>query len=216
MDLQLLNVDLFKKLSLAIAIIRNTPPGIKPDVFARSLSKRLFPRTDRSRQLVSLLDEHLLLRQQEFLSRSMLVHPTLTSCISLMDLTNATAVEHPTSRQSLTNEYEYGEFAEKVCSLREAKRHMRITDIEFLLGTLSKWISAADVDQRTLPVDACLYAIQLIAHQLRTDNDKPYHIILDLLPMIDKFLDGLLDLLEHTNDGHAYCLQQMVISLGQW
>ncbi|CAF4779851.1 unnamed protein product, partial [Rotaria sp. Silwood2] len=59
MDLQIINVELFKKLSLAIAIIRNTPDGIKPDVFTRILSKRLFPRPNSSSQLVSILDSRL-------------------------------------------------------------------------------------------------------------------------------------------------------------
>jgi len=213
MDLQLLNVDLFKKLSLAIAIIRNTPSGIKPDVFTRSLTKRLFPRPNRSNQLVSILNEYLILRQQDLLSRFLPSHSTISSSISFMDLTNATIDNNDLNKKSI-NEYEYGEFAEKVWKLKDKKRPIKIDDIEFLLNTISKWITI-DVDHRTLPTDACLYTIQLIANNLKTDNDKPYHIILDLLPMIDKFLDSIFDILEQIIDNHVYYLHQMIISLGK-
>jgi hypothetical protein len=212
MDLQLLNVDLFKKLSLAIAIIRNTPSGIKPDVFTRSLTKRLFPRPNRSNQLVSILNEYLILRQQDLLSRFLPSHSTISSSVSFMDLTNAT-IDNNDSNKKPINEYEYGEFAEKVWKLKDKKRPIKIDDIEFLLNTISKWITI-DIDHRTLPTDACLYTIQLIANNLKTDNDKPYHIILDLLPMIDKFLDCIFDILEQIIDNHVYYLHQMIISLG--
>jgi hypothetical protein len=206
MDLQVLNVDLFKKLSLAIAIIRNTPVGIKPDVFTRSLAKRLFPRLNRSNQF----DEHLILRQQDLLSRFLPSHSTITSSISLMDI--ATVPNDSNTRA--TNEYEFGEFAEKVWKLKDKKYRIKIDDIEFLLNTITKWITTTDIDHQTLPIDACLYTIQLIANNLKTDNDKPYHILLDLLPIIDKFLDCILDILEHTIENNIYYLHQMIVSLG--
>jgi hypothetical protein len=209
MDLQVLNIDLFKKLSLAIAIIRNTPPGIKPDVFTRSLAKRLFPRLNRSDQLVFKLDEYLILRQHDLLSRYLPSHSTLTSSISLMDLSTADdLIKKP------TKEYEYGEFAEKVFKLKDKNRQIKIDDVEFLLNTLTKWITTTDIDHRIIPTDACLYTIQLIANNLKTDNDKPYHIVLDLLPIIDKFIDCIFDILEHTVDNNVYYLHQMIISLG--
>lgn len=212
MDLQGLNVDLFRKLSLAIAIIRNIPSGIKPDVFTRSLAKRLFPRPNRSNQLVSILDEHLILRQQDLLSRFLPSHSTITSSISLMDFANASIDNH----KKTINEYEYGEFAEKVFKLKDKKRQIKIDDIEFLLNTITKWITTTtDIDHRRLLTDACLYTIQLISNNLKTDNDKPYHIVLDLLPMIDKFLDCILDILEHITDNNVYYLHQMIISLGK-
>jgi hypothetical protein len=206
MDLQVLNIDLFKKLSLAIAIIRNTPSGIKPDVFTRSLAKRLFPRLNRSSQL----DEYLILRQQELLTRFLPSNSTLTSSISLMDLTTADDLN-----KKPTKEYEYGEFAEKVFKLKDKNRQIKIDDVEFLLNTLTKWITTTDLDYRILPIDACLYTIQIIANNLKTDNDNPYHIVLDLLPMIDKFLDGIFDILEHTADNNVYYLHQMIVSLGK-
>jgi hypothetical protein len=211
MDLQVLNVDLFKKLSLAIAIIRNTPLGIKPDVFTRSLAKRLFPRLNRSNQLISIVDEHLILRQQDLLSRVLSSHSIISSSISLMDIAT---VANDSNRKS-TNEYQFGEFAEKVWKLKEKKYHLKIDDIEFLLNTITKWITTTDIDHQILPIDACLYTIQLIANNLKTDNDKPYHIVLDLLPIIDKFIDCILDLLEHTSENHIYYLHQMIVSLGQ-
>jgi hypothetical protein len=209
MDLQVLNVDLFKKLSLAIAIIRNTPSGIKPDVFTRSLAKRLFPQSNLSNQL----DEHLILRQQDILSRFISSHSTITSSISFMDFTTATTDDNNNSNKKLTNEYEYGEFAEKVYKLKDKKYQIKVDDIEFLLNTITKWIT--DIEHHILPTDACLYTIQLIANNLKTDNDKPYHIVLDLLPIIDKFLDCILDILEHTIDNNVYYLHQMIISLGE-
>ena len=212
MDLQELNVDLFKKLSLAIAIIRHTPPSITPEVFTRSLAKRLFPQPNRSRQLISLLDEHLLLRQQDLLSRFLPTRSTLTSSVSLMDFATV-IVNNDNSQQKLTNEYEYGEFAEKVLQLKDKKYQMKIDHIEFLLSTLTKWITHNDINHYTLPTDACLYTIQVIANHLKTDNDKPYHLVLDLLPMIDKFLDCLLDILEQTIDTNVDYLHQMIISL---
>ncbi|CAF0927808.1 unnamed protein product [Adineta ricciae] len=212
MDLERLNVNLFKKLSLAIAIIRNTPSGIKPDVFTRSLAKRLYPRSNRSNELVSLLDEHLILRQQNLLSRFVSNHSTLTSSISLMDITNADT-DHEQSNKTTMNEYEYGEFAEKVLKIKNRTYHMKINDIEFLLNTLTKWITMSDIDHRTMPIDACLYTIQIVANCLKTDNDKPYHIILDLLPMIDKFIHSVFDLLEHTMDDNVNYLHQIIISL---
>jgi len=212
MDLQVLNVDLFKKLSLAIAIIRNTPSGIKPDVFTCSLAKRLFPRPNRSNQLISILDEHLILRQQDLLSRFLPSHSTLTSSVSLMDFTTVTT-DNDDSNKKLTNEYEYGEFAEKLLKLKDKKHQIKIDDIEFLLNTLTKWIIKTDINHQTIPTDACLYTIQVIANNLKTDNDKPYHIVLDLLPIIDKFLDSILDILEHTIDYNVYYLHQMIISL---
>jgi hypothetical protein len=216
MDLQVLNVDLFKKLSLAIAIIRNTPSGIKPDVFTRSLAKRLFPRPNRSNQLVTILDEHLILRQQDLLSRFIpSYHSTITTSISLMDFTTTTIDNNDLNKKS-TNEYEYGEFAEKVCKLKDKNYQIKVDDIEFLLNTITKWITTlTDIDHHILPIDACLYTIQLIANNLKTDNDKPYHIVLDLLPIIDKFLDCILDILEHTRDNNVYYLHQMMISLGE-
>jgi len=210
MDLQVLNIDLFKKLSLAIAIIRNTPFGIKPDVFTCSLAKRLFPRSNRSSQLVSILDEHLILRQQDLLSRFLPSHSKIPSSISFMDFTIAT-----NENKKPINEYEYGEFAEKVLKLKEKKYHMKIDDIQFLLNIITKWI-ITDLNHRILPIDACLYTIQLIANNLKTDNDKPYHIILDLLPIIDKFLDCILDILEHIIENNVYYLHQMIISLGKY
>ncbi|CAF1318652.1 unnamed protein product [Rotaria sordida] len=213
MDLQIINFDLFKKLSLAIAIIRNTPDGIKPDVFTRILSKRLFPRSNHSSQLVSILDEHLILRQQDLLSRFLPSHSKLTSSISFMDFTIAT-IENDNLNKSQTNEYEYGEFAEKVFQLKDRKHQIKIDDIEFLLNTLTKWIiTTKDVNYQTIPINACLYTIQIIANNLKTDNDKPYHIVLDILPMIDKFLDCLFDILDHTTDNHLYFIHQMIISL---
>ena len=203
MDLQTLNIDLFKKLSLAIAIIRNTPPGIKPDVFTRSLSKRLFPRVNRS----TILDEYLILRQEDILARFGSSHSKISTSISLMDFS--------TSNKNLTNEYEYGEFAEKVWKLKDKKRLIKIEDIEFLLHIITKWINKTDINRPILLTDACLYTIQLIANNLKTDNDKPYHIVLDLLPIIDKFLDFLFDILEHTIDRNVYYLHQMIISLGK-
>ena len=201
MDLQVRNIDLYKKLSLAIVIIRNTPVGIKPDVFTRSLAKRLFPRLNHS-----IVDEHLILRQQNILSRLLSSHSTITSSISLMDIAT---ILNDTNRKS-TNEYEFGEFAEKVWKLKDKKYHLKIDDIEFLLNTIIKWIT----DHQTLPIDSCLYTIQLIANNFKTDNDKPYHIVLDLLPIIDKFLDCLIDLLEHTSENNVHYLHQMIVSLG--
>ncbi|CAF2819631.1 unnamed protein product [Rotaria sp. Silwood2] len=212
MDLQLINVELFKKLSLAIAIIRNTPDGIKPDVFTRILSKRLFPRPNSSSQLVSILDEHLILRQQDIISRVFPSHSKLTSSISFMDFTTAT-IENDDRNKKQTNEYEYGEFAEKVFQLKDRKYQIKIDDVEFLLNTLTKWIvTKTDIIHQTIPIDACLYTIQIIANNLKTDNDKPYHIVLDILPMIDKFLDCLFDLLDHITDNHIYFIHQMIIS----
>ena len=205
MNVQVLNIDLFQKLSLAIAIIRNTPSGIKPDVFTRSLAKRLCPRYD---QLHSILDEYLILRQNDLLSRLVSSRSTIPSSLSLMDINNES------HRNSTKNEYEYGEFAEKVCKLKDKTYRMKIDDIEFLLNIITKWL-LNDPEHRTLPIDACLYTIQLIATNLKTDNDKPYHIVLDLLPMIDKFLDCLLDLLERTSENHFSHLHQMVVSLGE-
>ncbi|UJR09887.1 hypothetical protein I4U23_014109 [Adineta vaga] len=213
MDLQILNIDLFKKLSLAITIIRNTPPGIKPDVFTRNLAKRLFPQLNRSGQLITLLDEHLIRRQQDFLSRSISSHSKLSSSLSLMDFTNAFSDHDQQSNKKITHEYEYGEFAGKILKLKDKKYQIKITDIEFLLNTLTKWILTIDIDHRTLPIDACLFTIQIIANHLKTDNDKPYHLVLDLLPMIDKFIDGILDLLEHSMENNVGYLHQMIISL---
>ena len=209
MNLQVLNVDLFQKLSLAIAIIRNTPCGIKPDVFTRSLAKRLFPRHDHSNQLDAIVDEYLLLRQADLLSRLCFPsHSTIPASLSLMDISNES------NPKSTHNEYEYGEFAEKVCKLKEKTYRMKIEDIEFLLNTIIKWL-LNDVEHRAFPIDACLYAIQLIASNLKTDNDKPYHIVLDLLPMIEKFLDSLLDLVERTREDQVVYLHQMIVSLGK-
>jgi hypothetical protein len=210
MDSHVLTVDLFKKLSLAVAIIRNTPSGIKPDAFTRSLAKRLFPR----HQLVSILDEHLILRQHDLLTRFLSSPSTLISSSSLMDFTSVT-IDNDDLNKRITNEYEYGEFAEKVSQLKDKKHQMKVTEIEFLINTLTIWITTADIDNRKLPIDACLYTIQLIANNLKTDNDKPYHIVLDLLSMIDKFLDCILDLLEHTIDDNVYYLHQMIISFGK-
>ncbi|CAF1329394.1 unnamed protein product [Adineta steineri] len=214
MDVQVLNVDLFKKLSLAIAIIRNTPSGIKPDVFTRSLSKRLFPRSNRSTQLVCLLNEYLILRQQDVLSRFLSSHSLLSSSISFMDLSIISSDQNDMNKK-LTNEYEYGEFAEKVLKLKDKKYRIKIDDIEFLLNILTKWITTTNINHhhQILPIDACLYTIQIIANHLKTDNDKPYHIVLDLLPIIDKFLDCILNILEHTLDKNVYYLHQMIISL---
>ncbi|CAF1167547.1 unnamed protein product [Rotaria sp. Silwood1] len=213
MDLQIINVELFKKLSLAIAIIRNTPDGITPDVFTRILSKRLFPRSNHSSQLASILDEHLILRQQDLLSRFLPSHTKLTSSISFMDFTPAT-IDNDDLNKKQTNEYEYGEFAEKVFQLKDKKYQIKIDDVEFLLNTLTKWIiTTTDINYQTIPIDACLYTIQIIANNLKTDNDKPYHIVLDILPMINKFLDCLFDILDHITDNHVYFIHEMIISL---
>jgi hypothetical protein len=157
---------------------------------------------------VLVLDEHLILRQQDILSRFLPSHSTMTSSISFMDFTIAT-LDHNDSNKKITNEYEYGEFAEKVWKLKDKKRQIKIDDIEFLLNTITKWITT---DVEILPMDAYLYTIQLIANNLKTDNDKPYHIVLDLLPMIDKFLDCIL---EHIADKNVSYLHQMIISLGK-
>ncbi|CAF1933985.1 unnamed protein product [Rotaria magnacalcarata] len=209
MDLQIVNIDLFKKLSLAIAIIRNTPDGFKPDVFTRILSKRLFPRADTSKQLSSLIDEHLILRQQDLLSRLLPSHSTLTSSNSFMDFTTTT--ENENLNKNITNEYEYGEFAEKIFQLKDQQHKIKIDDVEFLLNTLTKWMK--NIEHQTIPIDACLYTIQIIANNLKTDYDKPYHIVLDLLPIIDKFLDCLIDTIDHIEDHVVYVLHQMIISL---
>lgn len=205
MNIEILNIDLFEKLSLAMAIIRNTPSGIEPDVFTRCLARRLVSRDE---QYHSLIDEYLIFRQEDLLSRLDPVRSTIPSSLSLMDINNEL------HRNSIKNEYEYGEFAEKICKLKEKTYRMKIDDIEFLLTTITKWL-INDFDHRALPIDACLYTIHLIATNLKTDNDKPYHIVLDLLPMIDKFLDCLLDLLERTSENHFFHLHQMVVSLGE-
>ena len=207
MDLQALNVDLVQKLSLALVIIRNTPPGIKPEVFTRSLAKRLFPPPDRSAQLASLLDDQLFLRQQELLTR---LPSPLASSISFMDLSALTTVNGQSS-----NEYEFGDFAEKVCQLRDQHYHLKVPDIEFLLQMLMKWLMNIDIDNRAFPVDACLYTVQIIATKLQTDHHKPYHLVLDLLPLIDTFLDSLLDKIEQTAEANVASLHQMIISLGE-
>ena len=210
MDLQALNVDLVQKLSLALVIIRNTPPGIRPDVFTRSLAKSLFPPPDRSAQLVSLLDDHLLLRQQELLTRLLPPPSSFASSISLMDLSALNTVNEQSS-----NEYEFGDFAEKVCQLKDEHYHLKVPDIEFLLQMLMKWLMNIDIDNRGLPVDACLYTVQVMATKLQTDDHKPYHLVLDLLPLIDRFLDCLLDRIEQTADKNVPHLHQMIISLGK-
>ena len=104
---------------------------------------------------------------------------------------------------------------EKVCKLKDKKCQMKIDDIQFLLNIITKWITTTDINHQILPIDVCLYTIQLIANNLKTDNDKPYHIVLDLLPIIDKFLDCLLDILEHIIDNNVYYIHQMIISLGK-
>lgn len=214
MDLQLINIDLFKKLSLAIAVIRNTPNGIKPDEFTRILSKRLFPHKSSSTTIEVILDEYLILRQQDLLSRFLPSHTILTSSISLMDLTNIN--ENEDLNRNITNEYEYGEFAEKLLQLKDKNYKIKIEDIEFLISILTKWIQTTnDIDYRIIPFDTCLYAIQIIANHIKTDNDKPYHIILDLLPMIDKFIDILLDTIIHINDNYMNFIHQMIISLSK-
>jgi hypothetical protein len=212
MDLQALNIDLFGKLSLALAIIRNTPTGIQPDLFARSLAKRLFSTSNDSHRLMSLLDEHLLLRQRDLLTRLVPLHSSLSTSHSSMDV-SMILTSSDSHCLSSNNEYEYGDFAEKVCQLKARHYHLKIHDIEFLLNMLKKWIIVVDIDNRELAVDACLYTLQIIANKLQIDNDKPYHVVLDLLPLIDKFLDCLLDRIERTADDNIVYLQQMVIGL---
>ena len=215
MDLYRINVDLFNKLSLAIAIIRNTPSGIKPDVFTRILAKRLFPKIQHSNHLVSVVDEHLILRQQDLLSRLNSFSSTFSSSISRMDCSTASNENDDLDKNSI-NEYEYGEFAEKVSQLKDRKYQIKVNEIEFLLNTLMKWITTTiDTNRRTLPIDACLYTIQIITSHLKTDNNKPYHIVLDILSIIDRFLDFLLDVLGHIADSHVDYLHQMIISLGK-
>ena len=214
MDVQALNVDLFKKLSLAVTIIRNTPAGIKPEAFTRSLAKRVFPPPTRANQLASMLDEYLVLRQDDLLARLRPLPPpsSLAASISFMDLSSFAG----DSPRKVTNEYEHGDFADKVLQLKDRNYTMKVADMEFLLGTLLKWITSSDVDQRALPTDACLYTIQLIANHLKTDTEKPYHIVLGVLPMIDTFLDGVIETIERARDEtHVASLQQMIVSLGE-
>lgn len=198
MDLQNLNIELFKKLAFALMIIRNTPKGIRSDVFARSLAKRLCHRSN-------IIDEYLVRRQDDLLSRlDKQSDSKLTTSISMMDLTNL-----PNGKVRFNDQY--GLFADKVLKLKERKRLIKIDDIEILLDIISKWLT--NNQWIILPIDACLYTIQLIANHLKTDNDKPYHLILDLLPLIDKFFDCLFDILEQINETHVDFIHEMIISL---
>lgn len=198
MDSESLNIELFKKLAFALVIIRNTPKGIRSDVFTRSLAKRLYDRPS------MIIDEYLVRRQDDLLSRLLKdSNGKLATSISMMDLTTL-----PNEKFRFNDQY--GQFADKVYKLKERKRFIKIDDIEILLDTISKWLVTNEL---ILPIDACLYTIQLIANQLKTDNDKPYHIILDLLPIIDKFLDCLFDILEQINRKNISFIHEMIISL---
>ena len=206
----MLNVDLYGKLGVALAIIRQTPPGIPVDLFTRSLAKRIVSKRRLDVDLQKLDDEYLLLRQQDLLAR-LPTSSTLPSSYSLMDLTEFNHEE--LFARSPTNEYDYGDFAEKIVRLKNPSMSLKRDDLHFLFDLLGKSIRQLEFDRDVLPVDACLYAMQLIVSRLQTDHDRPYHLILELLPLIDQFLDLLFDQLEQTTEKHLDSLHQMLIVL---
>lgn len=204
----MLNVDLYAKLVLAVAIIRKTPRGIPVDLFTRSLAKRIFSKEIREENLENLNDEYLFLRQQDLLSR---LEPrmTLSSTYSLMDLSEFNHEE--IFSRSNTNEYDYGDFVEKIFRLKTHSNSIKRDDLEFLFDFISKSIRQIDVDRTILPLDICLYSTQIVVSRLQIDNDRPYHLTLELLSLIDQFLDVLFDQLEQTNEKTFESIHQMII-----
>ena len=204
----MLNVDLYAKLVLAVAIIRKTPRGIPVDLFTRSLAKRIFSKEIREKNVDKLNDEYLFLRQQDLLSR-LERRTNLSSTYSLMDLSEFNHEE--IFSRSNTNEYDYGDFVEKIFRLKTHSNSIKRDDLEFLFDFIGKSIRQIDVDRTILPLDICLYSTQIVVSRLQIDNDRPYHLILELLPLIDQFLDVLFDQLEQTNEKTLESIHQMII-----
>lgn len=207
MDENSLNVEVFRKICLSIGLIRQVPSGLKVDVFTRCLSRKHFSRSE------CLIDEDLRDRQEKLLFRLDRTGRDLTKSFSSMDF--CCSQENSNSIR-FNDEFQFGNFAEKIRQIKWKNCSLRLSDLEFLFNFIEKFVrTSSNVDHRTLPVDAFLFSIQILTNSLQFDNGKVFIPIFEILPFVERLIELLVEQIERVQQKLFNSFRTMLLSLGE-